>query len=107
MAKRSHRKKDREELREEVFRPSPYLGYDHLTLADYLMDREAYGLAESELRRAVWLNPYEVRFKIRLAWCLLKLGRTTEGREWIDRALRQKPGDEEALRMQRLLSSKP
>ena len=105
MTKRPRRKKDRDELREEVFRPSPYLGYDHLELAEYLIGREVYRFAESELRRAIWLNPYEAHFKIRLAWCLLKQGREEDAREWIAKALAQKPDDAEALRIRRLLSA--
>lgn len=36
------------------------------------MSREAFGIAESQFRRAVWLNPYEPDFQNHLAWCLYK-----------------------------------
>jgi Flp pilus assembly protein TadD len=77
--------------RENVLRPSRYLGYNHNTLAVYLMEREAYPVAESELRRAIWLNPYEPAFMANLAWCLHKLGRGDEARECLKQAVEQGP----------------
>jgi len=105
MGRKTRRKLDRNELREEALRPCPTLGYDRDTLASHLIRREAFSLAESQLRRAIWLNPYEAHFKIRLAWCLLKQGREADAREWIAKALAQKPDDAEALRIRRLLSA--
>jgi len=40
----------------------------------HLLTCEAYDLAESQLRLATRLNPYEPRFKAHLAWCLFKKG---------------------------------
>jgi thioredoxin-like negative regulator of GroEL len=41
----------------------------------HLVERGAYKIAETQLRRAIWLNPFEARFKTHLAWCLYKQGR--------------------------------
>jgi len=73
----------RDRLREEALRPFPALGYDHEQLALYLIDKEAFELAESELRRAVWLNPFEPRFAAHLAWCLCRRKRYAEADEWL------------------------
>jgi len=54
-------------IREEALRPCRCLGYDHEALALYLLERGAYSLAASELKRAIWLNPFEPRFKQNLA----------------------------------------
>ena len=35
---------------------------------------------EAQLRRAVWLNPFEPGFKRLLAWCLYKQGRHADAR---------------------------
>ena len=61
--------------REEAMRPSPYLGYDHHQLGCYFLQREVLELAEMELRRGVWLNPFEKLFQIDLAICLLRQGK--------------------------------
>jgi hypothetical protein len=68
--------------REEAMRPSPYLGYDHHQLGCYFLQREVLELAEMELRRGVWLNPFEKLFQIDLAICLLRQGKVREAREW-------------------------
>jgi len=67
--------KDDNDRREEALRPCRYLGYDRDALAKYLLGRGAYEIAESQFRRAIWLNPFEQRFKTHLAWCLYKQGR--------------------------------
>ena len=67
--------KDDHERREDALRPCPYLGYDRDALAMHLLERGAYNIAESQFRRAIWLNPFEPRFKTHLAWCLYKQGR--------------------------------
>ena len=86
MSKSKTRKKDRNERREELLRPSSYLGYDRDELGMYLLSRGAYKIAESGFRRAVWLNPYEVRFVCHLAWCLYKQGRHKEAKQCIEQA---------------------
>jgi hypothetical protein len=75
---------ERDRRREELLRPWPTLGYEHDQIAMHLISREAFKVAEAELRRAVWLNPYEARFKVHLAWCLCREKRFTEAREWIE-----------------------
>jgi tetratricopeptide (TPR) repeat protein len=70
--------------REETMRPWPTLGYDWDTLGMHLVSREAFRQAEAMLRRAVWLNPYEPRFKVHLAWCLCRENRYAEARTWIE-----------------------
>ena len=56
-------------------RPCGLLGYDRDRLAMHLVSREAYEIAETQFRRAIWLNPFEPRFKAHLAWCLYRQGR--------------------------------
>ena len=70
--------RDRAERREDALRPCRFLGYDRDALAVYLLSREAYEIAEIQFRRAIWLNPFEPRFKGHLAWCLHKQGRHAE-----------------------------
>ena len=74
-SKGTTRKKDRGERREEALRPCHSLGYDRDALGVHLVKCGAYEIAESQLRRAVWLNPFQPRFKAHLAWCLYKQGR--------------------------------
>ncbi|MGN6369031.1 MAG: tetratricopeptide repeat protein [Phycisphaerae bacterium] len=69
---------DYERRREDALRPCRYLGYDHDRLGIYLLDREALPLAESEFRRAVWLNPFEAEFRLHLAMCLFQQKRFAE-----------------------------
>ena len=72
--------KDRHERREDALRPNPFLGYDRDMLGLHLLTRQAYAIAETQFRRSVWLNPYEPRFKVHLAWCLYKQGKYDEAR---------------------------
>jgi len=90
MAAKRH-KIDREERRENALRPSSYLGYDRDQLGLYFNDREMPQLAESQFRRAVWLNPYEPDFKVHLAECLFHRKEYTEAAQWAREALVQKP----------------
>lgn len=85
------------EEREERLRPNRFLGYDRDHLGVALLRREMFEAAESQFRRAVWLNPYEAAFKQHLAWCLHKLGRDEEGLAMIKEAIEQKPDDPDAL----------
>jgi tetratricopeptide (TPR) repeat protein len=82
---------DRDERREDLLRPSRYLGYDRDALGMHLVRCEAYEIAESQLRRAVWLNPFEADFKQHLAWCLYKQERFAAARDWILEALAAAP----------------
>ena len=75
MPRKTDDNRDQNEQREDVLRPSPYLGYDRDALAMYLVERGVYEIAESQFRRAIWLNPFQARFKAHLAWCLYKQGR--------------------------------
>jgi len=84
-------------LREEFFRPSRLLGYDHNTLAAHLLERGAYAIAEAELRRANWLNPYEVVFLANLAWCLFKQKRYDEALAYADEVTARGPSNPQIL----------
>ena len=84
MSKIKTNKKDKNERREELLRPSRYLGYDRDELGMYLLSRGAYKIAESQFRRAVWLNPFEYRFVCHLAWCLYKQRCYKEAKNYID-----------------------
>ena len=55
-----------------------------------------YDVAGSQFRRAVYLNPFEPRFKRHLAWCLFKQGKPAEARAWIANALEQNPDERDA-----------
>jgi len=84
------KKPSREERRENALRPCAFLGYDRDKLAVYLIERGAYALAEAQLRRAVWLNPFEPAFKVHLAWCLYRQERYAEAQDWATQAQAQK-----------------
>jgi len=83
--------------------PWPTLGYDRDRIAMHLVSIEAFEVAESELRRAVWLNPYETRFKFHLAWCLFREKKYPEAKKWILCALEQRPGDKESMNVLRVI----
>jgi len=89
--------------RENALRPNPYLGYNRNTLAMYLIERGAYRIAESELRRAIWLNPYEPAFLANLAWCLHKQGRNDEARDCLKQAIEQGPDTIQVRQIAKLL----
>jgi len=91
--KKSSTKRDRVELREETLRPSPYLGYGRDKLAVHLISHESCNFAEPQLRRAIWLNPFEPAFKQHLAWCLYKQKQYAEARTWIKKAIEQEPSE--------------
>lgn len=54
-------------------------------------------IAESQFRRAVWLNPYELSFRIHWALSLLKLERKPEAHDVLREVLAKNPEDNEAL----------
>ena len=97
---KTKKRRDRKRGMEEFLRPNRRLGYDHDYIAVYLYNRGAYRAAEGEFRRAVWLNPFEIKFKIHLAWCLYKIGLLQEAEKYTMEVLLEKPDEGE---MQRLL----
>lgn len=99
MAKKRH-KPDREERIENVLRPCPYLGYDRDDLGLYFSDKGAFELAESQFRRAVWVNPFEPEFKVHLAECLYRRHEYAEAAKWVGEALDQSPSHEGGRRLQ-------
>jgi tetratricopeptide (TPR) repeat protein len=88
-----------EEL-EERLRPNRYLGYDRDSLGVALLRREMFTAAESQFRRAVYLNPYEAAFRQHLAWCLHRMGQDAEALTTIEESLRLRPDDPDALTAQ-------
>jgi Tfp pilus assembly protein PilF len=84
-----------DELREEKMRPSRFLGYDRDSLGMYALQREMFPVAESQFRRAAWLNPFEPAFLQHLAWCLYKQGKYAEAKRCIVEALSRKSGDKD------------
>ena len=90
MFKRNADKRSREERKEDALRPCAGLGYDRDSLALHFLEKEMFALAETQLRRAVWLNPFEPEFKVHLAWCLYRRDKFPEAREWAQKALDQK-----------------
>jgi len=99
-------KLDREERRENALRPSRYLGYNWDDLGVYFIERGAFRIAEMQLRRAVWLNPFEPEFKIHLAGCLFRLEQYAEAREWIIQAIKATPQREDVKNLLRLIESR-
>jgi len=90
MFKRNTDKRTREERREDALRPCGSLGYDRDSLAVHFIEKEMFALAEAQLRRAIWLNPFEASFKTHLAWCLYRRDKFPEALEWARKALDQK-----------------
>jgi len=74
-------------------RPSRFLGYDRDSLGMYALQREMFDVAESQFRRAMYLNPYEPMFLQHLAWCLYKMGKYDEARRCIVEVIERKPND--------------
>ncbi|MBI4581667.1 MAG: tetratricopeptide repeat protein [Planctomycetes bacterium] len=91
--RRRTRSRDPQIIREEVLRPSHYLGYDRDEMGCYFLGREAFELAESQFRRAVWLNPYEATFKTHWAIALIRLDRMAKAQHLLEAVLRDKPDD--------------
>ncbi len=96
-----------DDLREELLRPNPYLGYRDNSLALYLIKQEAFAIAEKELRRAVWLNPFEPVFKAHLAWCLHREQKDDEAQEWLRQALEQGPNHPRVRLIRRWIENGP
>jgi len=74
--------------REGLLRPWPTLGYDRDRIALHMMHIEALPVAESELRRAVWLNPFEWHFKYHLAVCLFREKKYAEARDLMQQVMK-------------------
>jgi tetratricopeptide (TPR) repeat protein len=98
--------RDKNERREDALRPSHYLGYDRDSLGLYLLSRGAYKIAETQFRRAVWLNPFEPAFKKHLAHCLFKLGRYTEALQWLSKLPDNEKTDEGSHTLLKLIEDK-
>lgn len=86
-------------IREEVLRPSRYLGYDRDEMGRYFLGREAFALAESQFRRAVYLNPFEPVFKIHWAAALAQLNRKAEAHDLLVQVFRSRQDDATARQM--------
>ena len=87
MPKQKSDKRSRDERREEALRPCDTLGYDRDSLALHFLEKEMFALAEAQLRRAIWLNPFEPVFKVHLGWCLYRQDKFAEAQEWARKAL--------------------
>jgi len=85
-----------DEIREESMRPSRFLGYDRDSLGLYALQKEMFRVAESQFRRAAYLNPFEARFKQHLAWALYKQGKYADAKLSILEALEQRPDDKDS-----------
>ncbi len=82
---------------EERMRPSRFLGYDRDRIGLHLLSKGIFDVAESQFRRAVYLNPYEAAFAQHLAWALFKRERLHEAKKWIGASLARKPDDPDSL----------
>lgn len=100
-SRRSRSQSELEVAREEALRPCSFLGYDHDQLGCYLVQRGALEIAESQFRRAVWLNPFELSFQVHWALTLAKLDRKPEAQDLLREVLARNPEDKEALRLWR------
>jgi Tfp pilus assembly protein PilF len=87
---------NQDELREEGMRPSRFLGYDRDSLGMYALQREMFEVAESQFRRAAYLNPYEPRFKQHLAWALYKQGKFADAKRSIVEAIGEDSNDKDS-----------
>lgn len=63
----------------------------------YFMDREAYELAESQFKRAIWLNPYEAAFKLNYAVLLFRRKRFDEAKQVVSDVLGEDPKSRAAI----------
>jgi len=106
MVRGKKHQRDKNERREDALRPSRYLGYDRDALGIYLLSREAYEIAETQFRRAIWLNPFEPKFKKHLALCLYKLGRYTEALQWLSKLPDNEKTDEGSHTLLKLIEDK-
>lgn len=89
----------RHALRNQVLRPSPYLGFAEADVGVHLMRCGAYALAERFFREAIWLNPYTPAFKVHLASSLYEQRRLPEAIAVLTEVLRDFPGDAAAHRL--------
>lgn len=96
---RVDRRQDPQLAREEALRPCRYLGYDRDRLGVYFIERGALELAESQFRRAVWLNPYEPWFKLHWTIALLALKRMEEAKGLLNELAVEGPCSDEARRL--------
>lgn len=95
------RRRDPQLLREDALRPCSYLGYDRDQLGIHFMGRGAIELAESQFRRAAWLNPFEPLFKVHWARALITLRRTVLAHQIIRDLLASEPTNRDALALWR------
>jgi len=87
---------NKQELDEEQMHPSKILGYDHDIIGSHLFTKGAFDIAEKEFRRAVYLNPYELRFKMHLASSLYMLKKYQKAEELSLKILEIDPKNSEA-----------
>jgi len=100
-----------DEVKEEKLRPSRFLGYDRDSLGLYALQREMFEVAESQFRRAVYLNPFEARFKQHLAWALYKQGKFADAKRCIVESIGQNPNDKDSrhvlLKIEEKMGNRP
>jgi tetratricopeptide (TPR) repeat protein len=99
------RGREREEVLEEILRPCARLGYNRDELGMYFLGREAVQIAETQFRRAVWVNPYEPLFKFHWALSLYKLRRYAQAIEQLQQVLAARADDGDALKLLALCRS--
>jgi len=97
--RRERIKRDRDEILEDCLRPDPRLGFNRDNLGMYFLGREADAIAETQFRRAVWVNPFEPMFKFHWALSLFRLGRYSNAIEQLEQVLTTKPDDADARRL--------
>ena len=86
-----------DEQKEERLRPSRLLGYDRNSLGLYALQKGMLEVAESQFRRAAYLNPYQPLFLQHLAWSLYKQARYAEANKCIIEVLGQLPDDKDSV----------
>lgn len=85
-------KKTRQEIRDEVLRPSSSLGYAEERIGRHLLGEcDAPAQAELFFRRAAWLNPFEPFFQLHIAQALYEQDRFAEAMELLQRISKSWP----------------
>jgi Tfp pilus assembly protein PilF len=106
MIRKKQPKIDREERRENALRPCRYLRYNWDELGLYFVDKGADKLAESQFRRAMWLNPFEPEFKVHLAECLYHRKEYAEATTLVNEALELQSDHQGARRLRQWIEER-
>lgn len=105
-ARRRDNQLARHALRNDVLRPSPYLGYAQASVGAHMMACGAHAIAEQFFRQAIWLSPFNPRFNVLLAASLYEQQRFGEAIDLLAAVLQDSPNDVAAQRLLKLCERK-